>query len=79
MYRRAIAEMVDAELAAFVTERRLVRLTDDERRRYEACDVAYRTFVAERGYRERYDDATTAWKVFMAETRRSPAARRAFR
>lgn len=79
VYRRAIAEMVDAELAAFVTERRLVRLTDDERRRYEACDVAYRTFVAERGYRERYDDATTAWKVFMAETRRSPAARRAFR
>jgi superfamily II DNA or RNA helicase len=79
VYRRLIAEMVDAELAAFVTERRFVRFTDEERRRYEACDVAYRTFVAERGYRERFEDATTAWKVFMAETRRSPAARRAHR
>jgi superfamily II DNA or RNA helicase len=79
VYRRVIAEMVDAELAAFVTERRFVRFTADERRRYDACDVAYRTFIAERGYRERFDDATMAWKVFMSETRRSPAARRAHR
>lgn len=79
VYRRAIAEMADAELAAFVTERRYVRLTEEERARYEACDVAYRTFVEERGYRERFPDRTQAWKVFMAETRRSPAARRAFR
>jgi superfamily II DNA or RNA helicase len=79
VYRRLIAEMADAELAAFVTERRFVRFSAEERRRYEACDAAYRTFVADRGYRERFEDATAAWKVFMAETRRSPAARRAHR
>jgi superfamily II DNA or RNA helicase len=71
--------MADAELAAFVTERRYVRLTEDERVAYDACDVAYSTFIVERGYRERFEDRTTAWKMFMAETRRSPAARRAFR
>jgi superfamily II DNA or RNA helicase len=79
VYRRVIAEMADAELAAFVVERRFVRFTGEERRRYEACDAVYRTFVDERGYRDRFEDATTAWKVFMAETRRSPAARRAHR
>jgi superfamily II DNA or RNA helicase len=79
VYRRTIAEMADAELAAFVVERRFVRFTEVERARYDACDAAYRTFVEERGYRERFDDRTTAWKVFMAETRRSPAARRAHR
>jgi superfamily II DNA or RNA helicase len=79
VYRRLIAEMADAELAAFVVERRFVRFTPAERRRYDACDATYRTFVEERGYRERFEDATSAWKVFMAETRRSPAARRAHR
>jgi superfamily II DNA or RNA helicase len=79
VYRRLIAEMADAELAAFAIERRFVRFTEAERRRYEACDAAYRGFVASRGYRERFEDATAAWKVFMAETRRSPAARRAHR
>jgi superfamily II DNA or RNA helicase len=79
VYRRVIAEMADAELAAFVTERRYVRLTEDERARYDACDVAYSDFYRERGYAERFQDRTAAWKVFMAETRRSPAARRAFR
>jgi superfamily II DNA or RNA helicase len=79
VYRRSIAEMADAELAAFVTERRYVRLTAAERTEYDACDVAYTRFVEDRGYRERFEDRTTAWKVFMAETRRSPAARRAFR
>jgi superfamily II DNA or RNA helicase len=78
VYRRAIAEMADAELAAFVTERRYVRLTAEERARYDANDVAYRSFIEERGYRERFTDRSAAWKVFMAETRRSPAARRAF-
>jgi len=79
VYRRAIAEMADAELAAFSVERRYVRLSVDERTHYDACDVAYTTFVADRGYRERFEDRSTAWKVFMSETRRSPAARRAFR
>jgi superfamily II DNA or RNA helicase len=79
VYRRTIAEMADAELAAFVTERRYVRLTENERAAYDACEVAYSTFISERGYRERFDDRTAAWKMFMAETRRSPAARRAFR
>ncbi|MEX1184781.1 MAG: DEAD/DEAH box helicase [Gemmatimonadota bacterium] len=79
VYRRAIAEMADAELAAFVVERRYVRLNAAERTQYDACDVAYTTFIEDRGYRERFTDRTTRWKVFMAETRRSPAARRAFR
>jgi superfamily II DNA or RNA helicase len=79
VYRRSIAEMADAELAAFVTERRYVRLTPEERARYDDLDARYRAFLDERGYRERFADATSAWKVFMAETRRSPAARRAHR
>lgn len=61
------------------SERRYVRLTPDERAAYDACDVAYSSYVRERGCRERYEDRATAWKVFMTETRRSPAARRAFR
>lgn len=79
VYRRSIAEMADAELAAFVTERRYVRLTPAERETYDACDATYSDYMSERGYRERYEDRTAAWKVFMSETRRSPAARRAFR
>lgn len=79
VYRRLVGEMADAELSAFVVERRFVRFTPEEQRRYDACDVAYRSFVDARGYRERFEDATSAWKVFMAETRRSPAARRAYR
>jgi superfamily II DNA or RNA helicase len=79
VYRRVIAEMADAELAAFVTERRYVRLTQQERATYDACDALYSDHVRERGYRERFEDRTAAWKVFMSETRRSPAARRAFR
>ncbi|HSJ08721.1 MAG TPA: DEAD/DEAH box helicase [Longimicrobiales bacterium] len=79
VYRRAVGEMTDAELSAFVRERRFVRFNETERRRYDACNAAYQAFVAERGYRERYEDRTVAWKVFMAETRRSAAARRAHR
>ena len=79
VYRRTIAEMADAELAAFVTERRYVRFTPEERARYQAADARYREFIEERGYRKRFEDRTSAWKVFMAETRRSPAARRAHR
>lgn len=79
VYRRRVGEMTDAELAAFALERRYVALTADERRRYDQATRAYESFVAERGYRERYGDGGDAWRVFMAETRRSPAARRAFR
>jgi superfamily II DNA or RNA helicase len=79
VYRRAIAEMADAELAAFVVERRWVRLSEQERSSYQANDAAYRAFYEARGYRERFPDRTAAWKVFVAEARRSPAARRAHR
>lgn len=79
VYRRSIAEMADAELAGFVVERRFVTLTPAERRRYDELSAAYEGFVAARGYRARHEDATDAWRVFMAETRHSPAARRAFR
>ncbi|MFW6079926.1 MAG: DEAD/DEAH box helicase [Gemmatimonadota bacterium] len=81
VYRRRVGEMTDVELAAFALERRYVALTDDERRRYDEATRIYETFVEERGYRERFGGGGDgdAWRVFMAETRRSPAARRAFR
>lgn len=79
VYRKTVGEMADAELAEFALERRFVSLTPAERARYDALTEAYESFVGARGYRERYPDAEDAWKVFMAETRRSPAARRAFR
>ena len=84
VYRRTAAEMADAELAAFATERRFVPLTRQERQAYEASTHAYETFTMERGYRRRFPDpeggwSKDAWRVFMAETRRHPAARRAFR
>jgi len=79
VYRRTVSEMADAELAAFASERRYVRLTQTERRDYEQCDRAYREFFEAQGYRERAKDRTGAWKAFMADTRRLPAARRAHR
>jgi len=76
--RRSVGEMVDAELADFALERRFVPLTEAEREAYDAATERYEGYVEERDLRERYgpDDW---WKVFMAETRRSPRARRAFR
>jgi len=78
VYRRAVGEMVDAELADFALERRFVALTPDERDRYDRATTTYESFVESREYRERYGDEDW-WKIFMTETRRSPAARRAFR
>jgi len=78
VFRRTVGEMTDAELAGFVIERRFVRLSPAERGRYDALTRTYESFMEEKGYRERYPDAGDAWRVFMAETRRSPAARRAF-
>ncbi len=77
VYRRTIAEMADAELAAFAVERRYVSFDAEERAQYDNLNATYRSFVEQRGYRERFEDRTTAWKVFVAEARRSPAARRA--
>jgi superfamily II DNA or RNA helicase len=79
VYRRTVGEMTDAQLAGFVLERRFVGLTAAERARYDALTAAYESFMEAKGYRTRYEDASDAWRVFMAETRRSPAARRAFR
>ncbi len=79
VYRRGIAEMADAELAAFALERRFVRLDPQERERYDALTRTYEAWIEAKRYRERYEDASHAWRVFMTETRRSPAARRAFR
>lgn len=77
-YRRAIGEMADQVLAAFAVERRFVRLSEEERTRYDRLTGTYEDFIAARGYRARYPTASDAWRVFMAETRVSPAARRAF-
>lgn len=79
VYRRSVGEMADAELADFALERRFVSLTPAERERYDAAESAYEGYIARRGFKERYPDAGDAWRVFMAETRRSPEARRAFR
>ncbi|TVP54752.1 MAG: DEAD/DEAH box helicase [Gemmatimonadales bacterium] len=79
VYRRSIGEMADRELARFVTERRFVSLDPDEEARYQAAERLYHDFVEARDYRERVSGEDDWWPLFMAETRRSPAARRAFR
>ncbi len=79
VYRRAVGEMADAELAGFALARRFIPLTPAERERYAAAESEYEGYVARKGFRDRYPDPGDAWRVFMAETRRSPAARRAFR
>jgi len=78
-YRRSIGEMADAELAAYAIERRFISLTPDERRRYDACTLTHESFMETRGYADRFPSPGDAWRVFMAETRRDPSARRAFR
>jgi len=78
VYRRTIGEMADRELAAFAVERRFVQLTPMERARYDALSEAYESFTSGRRYRERHGEDDW-WPVFMAETRTSPAARRAHR
>lgn len=79
VYRRTIGEMADAELAGFATERRFVSLTPQERARYVALSTTYENWMSTRAYRERYPEGDDGWKVFMAETRTSPSARRAHR
>lgn len=79
VYRRRIGEMVDAELADFAVERRFVALTPPEEERYRRAHDTYEAFMALRGYRKEGREAEAVWKAFMAESRRSPEARRAFR
>jgi superfamily II DNA or RNA helicase len=79
VYRRSVGEMADAELADFALDRRFVSLTHTERERYDAAEAAYEGYLHRRRFRERYPDPGDAWRVFMAETRLSPEARRAFR
>lgn len=79
VYRRALSEMADAELAGFATDRRFVRLLDSERERYDALTAVYETWMRERAYQERISEPAHRWKAFMAETRTSPRARRAHR
>lgn len=78
VYRRTIGEMADRELADFVLQRRFVSLEPAEEARYRAADALYEEFMARRRYEERAGDSEGRWKLFMAETRRSPEARRAF-
>ena len=79
VYRRRIGEMVDAELADFAVERRFVALTPPEEERYRRAYETYEEFMTRRGYRDEGREAEVVWKAFMAETHRSPEARRAFR
>jgi superfamily II DNA or RNA helicase len=79
VYRRTIGEMADQELADFVLERRFVSLEPGEEARYRLADEVYRSFLEARRYEERAPDAEGRWRLFMAETRRSPGARRALR
>jgi len=75
VYRRTIGEMADRELAEFVTERRFLPLAPDESERYRRADGLYQDWMDAHG-----DGASSeeTWLRFMAETRRSPEARRAF-
>jgi len=78
VYRRRLGEMLDAELADLAVERRFVALTPDERARYDRAEARYRAHVEARGYREWFEEAGgNWWPAFMADTRRSPDARRA--
>jgi superfamily II DNA or RNA helicase len=78
VYRRRLGEMLDAELADLAVERRFVALTPGERAAYDDAEARYHGFVDDRRYRERFGEPSAAWwPVFMAETRRSPEARRA--
>jgi superfamily II DNA or RNA helicase len=79
VYRRAVGEMTDAELAGFALERRFVPLAPDERTRYDRLTAEYEAFWKARDYPARYPEPEDAWRVFVSETRRSPEARRAYR
>jgi superfamily II DNA or RNA helicase len=79
VYRRAIGEMTDSELARFATIRRYVRLTSAEEARYAELTDRYETYIAAAGFRERGATPADTWRMFAATARRSPAARRAFR
>ncbi len=79
VYRRAIGEMTDAELARFAIERRYVDLTRAERARYDACTARFDAYTERSRWRDGALTAPDAWKRFVASTRRDPAARRAWR
>jgi superfamily II DNA or RNA helicase len=79
VYRRSIGEMADAELARFAIERRFVPLSPNERARYDRLTERYESFETLERLRGRFSDPGEAWRAFMALTRRSPSARRAFR
>ncbi|HET6765106.1 MAG TPA: DEAD/DEAH box helicase, partial [Longimicrobiaceae bacterium] len=78
-FRRTVGEMTDAELARFAVERRFVALAPDERVRYDRLTETYEGWWKGRDYAGRFADAATAWRVFVADTRHTPAARRAYR
>lgn len=78
-YRRTVGEMRDAELAGFALVRRFVDLAPEEAARYAGAGEAFEAYVEARGFREAHPAGTSAWwPLFMAETRRSRAARQAF-
>ena len=79
VYRRTIGEMTDAELARFALVRRYVPLSPAEAARYAALTELYERQMAAGGYRERGPTPADAWRLFAADVRRSPTARRALR
>ena len=79
VYRRAIGEMTDAELARFALERRYVDLTRAERARYDACTARFEAYTQKSGWRSAAPTGSEAWKKFVASTLRNPSARRAWR
>ena len=79
VYRRAIGEMTDAELARFALERRYVELTRAERARYDACSARFDAYEEASGWRTAAESPDDAWRMFVASARRNPVARRAWR
>ncbi len=76
-FRRTVDELSDEVLARYAVRRRWVTLTAEERERYDRATELYESFVAERDYKARYGEDW--WLLFMAETRRSTAARASHR
>lgn len=79
VYRKAIGEMTDAELARYALERRYVALLPAEEARYTRLTELYEGHMEAEGYRDGAATAGEAWRMFAGRARRDPAARRALR
>jgi superfamily II DNA or RNA helicase len=76
VYRREITELAGEYLAEYSTEVVTVRLTDDEKARYDAMRAKYRAFVDMHRISMRGQDG---WRQFLQMSARSKDGRAAFK